>query len=69
MITDKDITKLKSVFSTKEDLARQLKPIKDDLKQLKKDSKVLKKDVRYIRKTTELTLKYIDEENRSTKNV
>ena len=81
MITDKDIQKLKQVFSTKDDLVEQLKPIKVDISTLKTDVSTLKtdvstlktdvstikKDVSYIRKTTELTLKYIDEENKPLK--
>ena len=60
MITDKDIVKLKQVFATKDDLVQQLAPIKKDIKQVKKD-------VRYVKKTAELTLRYIDEENKTTR--
>ena len=77
MITDKDIVKLKQVFATKDDLKAMEQrqdakyATKDDLSNefvtIKKDLKQVKKDVRYIKKTAELTLRYIDEENKTTR--
>ncbi|KKP59493.1 MAG: hypothetical protein UR52_C0006G0008 [Candidatus Gottesmanbacteria bacterium GW2011_GWA1_34_13] len=58
MITDKDIIKLKQVFSTKDDLEMQLSPIKKDLKTIKKDIKQIKQDVKS-------TLKYVDQQDKT----
>jgi len=55
-----DIELLKGVFATKDDLAREIQPLKADMSHIKKDIKQMKKDINS-------TLKYVDEQDKHLK--
>ena len=63
MLTDQDFQKLKSIFFTKDDIKRELKPIREDIAEIRKnDLKPIKEDIEDIRKKMNSIISFFDRE-------